>query len=182
MTDLRISKSRDAIMEAGIAVLLDNPNAGMSEIAKAADIGRATLYRHFASRELLVRALAKQCLEETDALMDPIKNLKGREIIEASIDLLITQADRYRFLMNLLQVTSKDRSVRNIYKRQLQELSAILEDAKKRGDIRRDLPTPWLVAQFDALLNSAWYMIQTGELSSEEAAELFKASFFEGCT
>lgn len=182
MTDLRISKSRSAIVEAGISVLLDNPSAGMSDIAAAAGIGRATLYRHYATRDELIRDLARLCLEETDELIAPIKGvLTGRQALEASIDIIVPQANRYRFLMSLLQITANDRTVRKIYKRQLDELSSVFEEAKQEGDIRSDLPTSWLVAQYDAMLNSAWYMIQAGELSSKEAADLFKVSFFEGC-
>ena len=45
-------------MRAGIETLLADRSAGMSEIARNAGIGRATLYRHFETREALVKKLA----------------------------------------------------------------------------------------------------------------------------
>ena len=47
---LRLS-SRDAIIEAAFAVFSKNPGAPLADVAGRAGVGRATLHRHFASRE-----------------------------------------------------------------------------------------------------------------------------------
>ena len=67
----------------------------MSEIALAAGVGRATLYRHFETKEALTRALAKQCLQETDEILEPARSLKGRPALEAIIDCIVPLADRF---------------------------------------------------------------------------------------
>ena len=97
--DRRIVQSEQAIIEAGISALLLNPSAGMSEIAQFAGVGRATLYRHFESREALIRKLAIVCAEETDIALEPYAHLTGRAAIEAVIDVLVPMADRFRFLI-----------------------------------------------------------------------------------
>ena len=48
------------------AVLPRNPGAAMAEIAEKAGVGRATLYRHFPTRDDLIRALALASLSQTD--------------------------------------------------------------------------------------------------------------------
>lgn len=179
----KIAQSRHAIEEAGIETLLRNPDAGMSEIALAAGVGRATLYRHYESREALVQALAKKCLEETDRLVQPLKDegLQGRAAIEATIDVLMPMAARYRFLMSLWTIAADDRTVRRIYNRQLDELSELVTDAQAAGELRPEFSTTWIVSFFDSVLSCAWYLVESGEMSAADAAVAFKSSFFDGC-
>ena len=157
--DLRYRKSRDAIIEAGIRVLLSNPAAVMAEIALGAGVGRATLYRHFATRDELVRALTLLCLEETDALLNPLRETgtTGLPAIMASIDVLVPMADRFCFLMSLAAVGAGDREVNHAYQRQLDQLAELIVAGKEAGEIRQDLATEWIVASYDALLNAAWH-------------------------
>lgn len=179
----KITQSLAAIEEAGIELLLRNPDAAMSEIALAAGVGRATLYRHYESREVLIQALARKCLDETDVLIEPIKQkgLRGQAAIEATIDVLMPMASRYRFLMGLSAITSRDAVTKQIYERQLRELSELVAQAQEGGEISGDLATVWVVSVFDAMLNSAWQLVELGKLSVDEATRAFKTSFFSGC-
>lgn len=177
--DARYKKSRAAIIDAGIEVLLANPNAGMSEIAQAAGVGRATLYRHFETRNELVQALTILCLEETDEILQPVKDagLTGLSAISASIDLIVPMADKYRFLMSLSAIAAEDATVKRIYRRQLKELYDLVEVAKDAGEIDSNLPTAWVVGSYDALLNTAWELVEQNQLTSVDAAVYFKRSF-----
>ena len=57
-------RNRVAILEAAIGVLGAQPDAGIAEVAAAAGVGRATVYRHFAAREELIEALRLHASEE----------------------------------------------------------------------------------------------------------------------
>jgi len=162
---------------------LRNPDAGMSEIALAAGVGRATLYRHFDSRTSLIQALAIRCLEDTDVLTAPLKlqQLRGKRAIEATIDVLMPMATRYRFLMSLWNLASNDQKTNQIYQRQLNEFSLLVEQAQDAGEFRSDLSVTWIVWSFDALLTSAWYLIEQAEMTPADAADALKKSFFSGC-
>jgi len=179
----KTAHSRSVIEEAGIEVLLRNPAAGMSEIALAAGVGRATLYRHFESRELLVQALANKCLQETDELVVPLKEqgLTGKEAIEAYIDVLMPMANRFRFLMSLWNIAADDPTVIRIYQRQLRELRELVKQAQDEGDICKSFSSIWVVSTFDALLTSAWQLIENRKMSSAAAAAAFKRTFYSGC-
>lgn len=151
----------------------------MSEIAEAAGVGRATLYRHFESREALIKELTLMCLRETDDRLRPLKEseLNGLEAIVAAIDVLGPMADRYRFLMNSTLIAENDPEIQRLYQRQLDELTALVDEAKEANHIRCDLPTAWIVASYDAMLNTAWHLVEQGTLSSKDATAAFKQSF-----
>ncbi len=179
--DRRIVRTKEAIMEAGVGTLLSNPAAGMSEIAAAAGIGRATLYRHFASREALVAELALRCYQEIDAALEPYQHLAGAAAIEKIIDVVMPMANRYRFLINLWSVVEQDENVLRIEARTQQDMRLMFEAAKQAGHVARDLPTEWLVAFFDATLMAGWMLVESGEADAQAAASYAKRCFLTGC-
>ncbi|MFN3237516.1 MAG: TetR/AcrR family transcriptional regulator [Pseudomonadales bacterium] len=179
--DQRALKTRHALFEASIKELLANPSATMSEIANSAGIGRATLYRHFETRELLVRALAQLCLEETDQALKHAYQFQGRAALEAIFTAIMPLANRFRFLMSLWQIAARDPEVTRIYQRQLRDLKGTVLKAQKRAELRNDIPADWIVASFDAQLNVAWHMVETRVISAGEAEAYFRTTFFSGC-
>ena len=52
------------ILAAATRALAEDPKASMSDVAVASGVGRATLYRHFASRDELLGAIRLQALGE----------------------------------------------------------------------------------------------------------------------
>lgn len=60
-------RSVDAILTATREVFAENPSAGLDVIAARAGVHRATLYRHFATREALVASLYEAYLDDAEA-------------------------------------------------------------------------------------------------------------------
>ena len=60
-------RNREAVLQAAIGLLGERPGASMRAIADASGVGRSTVYRHFPTREALLRALFARVLEESAA-------------------------------------------------------------------------------------------------------------------
>jgi serine phosphatase RsbU (regulator of sigma subunit) len=63
-SDAALNRAR--LLEAARRVLAEDPDASVSEIARVAGVGRGTAYRHFASREALVDAVARQARDDAE--------------------------------------------------------------------------------------------------------------------
>lgn len=61
---------RDHVLRTAAALLSRKATSTMDEVARAAGIGRATLHRHFAGRDALVRALEQLGIQEFEAALD----------------------------------------------------------------------------------------------------------------
>jgi hypothetical protein len=90
-------------------------------------------------------------------------------------------ANRFRFLMSLWNIAADDPTVIRIYQRQLRELRELVKQAQDEGDICKSLSSIWVVTTFDALLTSAWQLIEHRKMSSAAAAAAFKRTFYSGC-
>jgi AcrR family transcriptional regulator len=59
--------NRAKIIDAARGLLADNGKASMRAIADAADLGRGTVHRHFATREALMDAVRRQARDDTES-------------------------------------------------------------------------------------------------------------------
>ncbi len=180
--DPRAGRSRRALLDAAIELFLVNPVASMSDLAAHAGVGRATLYRHFETREQLVRALAQESQERIDDVLQPISNanLPARETLEAGLRSIMPIADRFHFLLLLWNMCDEGDPAWQIYQRQLDDLAVLIERGKQEKSISKKLATSWIVMLVDSLVYVGWWSVSSGEMSAEEAAEQAVASLFCG--
>ncbi len=179
--DKRQIQSEKAIIEAGINVLMGNSSASFADIASAAGIGRATMYRHFETREALIQKIAKTCLEEVETALEPTEDLRGRIALETVIKVLVPLGDRFHFLTNLWSLVDQDEELEQINAQQISDLNLLIEGAKATGDISNKLPTIWVSAFFESTLYAAWVLIESGQIPIDDAIQFACYSFFKGC-
>lgn len=180
--DARAKRSRRALLDAAIELLLKNPQASLSDIANHAGVGRATLYRQFESREQLIQELALESLVITDKVVEPIKQrqLSAKLTLTEMLKVLMPLADRYHFILSIWSIAEQDDEVMEIYNSQLNKLAALIERAKQEGSVRSSLDTAWIVCLFDSVIFSGWWMMGNMGMTAEVAAKHAIESIFNG--
>jgi AcrR family transcriptional regulator len=166
-------------MEAAIETFISNPAASMSEIAIKAGIGRATLHRHFRSRDELAAALGLRCIEETNQAVAAVVSPEqpSLERLERALSAIIPLGDRYSFLH---RSTSEDKSLIEAYRAQLRWVEALVSDLKIEGHLDPEVPDSWALALIDQLIWSAWEQVSRGYLSESDAADLAVRTLLRG--
>ncbi|MEM8616850.1 MAG: helix-turn-helix domain-containing protein [Pseudomonadota bacterium] len=171
MTILR-PPTRTAIIEAAFEIFSRDPSASLSEVSERAGVGRATLHRHFPSRDALVRALALIAIEEMDAAADaatagaPNYTTAFQRMLSA----LIPLGSRHGFLA--LEPIEGDPEIADAFARQQRETSELIDACKAEGLFELTVPTDWISQVFDHLLYAAWESIKAGETTPKQASDL----------
>ena len=85
------ARNIDRILESAIHGSALDPGAGMNEVAEHAGVGRATLYRHFPSRDDLMAAIKAQARQEAVAAVEscPLEEGSSLESIEQIVSAVI---------------------------------------------------------------------------------------------
>ncbi|WP_204163849.1 TetR/AcrR family transcriptional regulator [Nocardioides solisilvae] len=135
-------RNRQSIVEAATRVLGDDPHASVTEIAEAAGLTRATVYRHFEDRDALTRAV----VEETAALVVPAVLDEMRPLPWAgALDLLarrvVELSARYRDVV-LAVVPHLEESARVAV--QAEPIRAEIAARRVSGELTTPLSDDWL--------------------------------------
>ncbi|HWV86060.1 MAG TPA: TetR/AcrR family transcriptional regulator [Capillimicrobium sp.] len=168
-----------AIIDAAIVLLATEPDASMERVATAAGVGRATVYRHFASREQLVRAIIDRALQDArDAVLGSRPDEgDALEALERAVASIMRVADRYRLVM---AISPHDTELRRRVEEVAVPLIQIVERGQRDGAIRDDLPSRWCSAALGALLQAVTVAMIEGSVAEDDAVPLVVTTLVDG--
>lgn len=174
------TSARQALLDAATTLLAENPGASFIEIAEAAGVGRASLYRHFPSREALLRELSLEAIRITDEAGDHIMKqaTSASHALQMSIEAMVPLGDRFYFLTRLPDFY--DPEVEKELQRQNQEMVSLIKAVQKEGAIDKKLPAQWAMEVFNGLIYAAWTSISQGDLKAEQASQLAYRTLLNG--
>ncbi|WP_327090403.1 TetR/AcrR family transcriptional regulator [Nonomuraea sp. NBC_01738] len=171
-----MARTRDAILRAAATALRTHERAGMADIAAAAGVGRATLYRHFANREDLLVELGRFAAEESVRAVDA-----------ARIDAVPADEGLARLTRALLTV-GREFWVLSTHRPQLwpeeeevgHRLRVLAERGQREGLLRTDLPAEHLATLHGSLIIGALTISPLSELAVEDATDTIVRLFLDG--
>ncbi|RKT87278.1 DNA-binding transcriptional regulator, AcrR family [Saccharopolyspora antimicrobica] len=167
------------IVDTAAQVLAERRDASMAEIATAAGVGRATLYRYFPNREALLRVLAGAGIDEL-----------GRRIVEAGLDALpvregiarlsraiVTTGRKYIALVELPPGLVDARAVETQI---VEPIRALLARGVADGTLRDDFDPETLRATFLGILRSLIKLSIRGGQGVEQVSAAATTAFLDG--
>lgn len=160
---------RDHVLRSAAALLTRRPTATMDEVAKAAGISRATLHRHFAGRDALVRALEQLGIAECAAALDRARPEEGpaAEAVRRLVREIQPAAGLLAFLYGENQLWEGDRQNEG-WQRLDARIGALFQRGQRAGEFRIDLSPVWLTEALYGLIASCAWAALDGRVASRD--------------
>lgn len=178
---MRQAGAEGVILGAAARLLVVDRGASMERIADAAGVGRTTLHRHFRSRDVLIRAIALNAMEECEAAIGKARLGEGspRGAMERLFEALIPVGERYHFLLAEAQL-EEDSEISEAEERVSGPIRDLIGRGKEDGTFRADVPSSWVLNAMGALLFAAWEGVRDGDLAPRETPRLVTQTLFSG--
>jgi TetR/AcrR family transcriptional regulator, mexCD-oprJ operon repressor len=167
------------IQEAAIRLWAEEPNAGVADVAAAAGVGRATLYRHFPTRESLLEAIRTQGLIDGEAAIEACRIDEGSptEALSRLLAAWLELGDRYRV------VVANPSQPDNLAAREREDrlggaIMTLIMRGQAEGEFSKDVPPVWGASAVGALLVAAIQGVGEGRIRREDAHPLLIRSAF----
>lgn len=173
MSHMRYSRlmavDRDHVLRTAAALLTRKSTATMDEVAKAAGISRATLHRHFAGRDALVRALESLGIAECDAALDAARLDEGaaREAVRRLVREIEPAAGLLAFLYTENQLFEGEEQNAG-WERIDDRIAALFRRGQQSGEFRIDLTPAWLTEALYGLLASGAWAVSEGRVARND--------------
>jgi TetR/AcrR family transcriptional repressor of mexCD-oprJ operon len=170
-----------AILDAALACFSRNADASVGDVARAAGVGRVTLYRHFPSREALLDAVLAHAISRADAALEAVAVDDGPapEALSRLIHSSWRIVDHHRSLLAAAQRDLPPTRIRHHHDQAMARVERLIARGQDEGDFRTDLPRPWLVATFYSVLHSAAEEVDAGRLDPTQAPEILTATLLD---
>ncbi|OIK00671.1 TetR/AcrR family transcriptional regulator [Streptomyces colonosanans] len=149
---------REHMLRSAAALLTRKSTATMDEVAKGAGISRATLHRHFAGREALVRALEELGIAECEAALDAARLDEGpaSDAVRRFLREIQPSAGLLAFLYGENHLWEGEQQNEG-WIRLDNRIGAVFLRGQRSGEFRIDLTPVWLTeALYGLIASGAW--------------------------
>lgn len=165
------------IVAAARTCLGRDPDATIDDVAKAAGVGRMTLYGHFRNRAELIEAALADAMRAGDETLSAV-DLGGdardalTRLLESSWALVAESAA----LLQAAQGVLPAGRLRELHAVPAERVERLVRRGQHEGAFRTDLPTVWLVSAVHYLLKGAAQEQRAGRLDTADVPHILTAS------
>ncbi|WP_240120349.1 MULTISPECIES: TetR/AcrR family transcriptional regulator [unclassified Streptomyces] len=159
----------DHVLRSAATLLTRKSTATMDEVARAAGISRATLHRHFAGRDALVRALEALGIAECEAALDAARPDEGPagEAVHRLVGAIEPHAGLLAFLYSENQLFEGEQQNAG-WARIDERIADLFRRGQEAGEFRIDLTPAWLTEALYGLLASGAWAVAEGRVAPRE--------------
>ena len=160
---------RDHVLRTAAALLTRKSTATMDEVARAAGISRATLHRHFAGRDALVRALESLGIAECEAALDAARPDEGpaADAVRRLVQEVEPSAALLAFLYTENQLFEGEEQNAG-WTRIDDRIAALFRRGQAAGEFRIDLSPVSLTEPLYGLLGSGAWAVAEGRVARKD--------------
>ena len=150
--------------------------ASMNDVAEAAGVARATVYRYFPNREALLDELARAAVSDVDARLASarIDEVAPEEGIARAVRALVDVGDSFVLLARERLRSDPERFERKL----IQPLRRLFERGQAAGDIRDDITSARLTESLIGLIVGV--LTSTPALGREDMTATITGLFLDG--
>ena len=179
---------REDVLVAAQRQLNSDPSASMAAIADAAGVSRATLHRHFASREALVVEIGTRALDRwqerlSERDVDRLAARGSTDEITACLSGLVrdfvTDAEDFGFALTdgyMLAVPELVARSEALFEREV----AFYAAAQRAGVLRSDVAARWIGHALYGLLVATREALRAGDVARRDLDALVLSTFLTG--
>ncbi len=166
-----------AILEAAARTLANHgEQASMNDVAVAAGVARATVYRYFPNRKALLDALAGVAVSDATSRLAAARldEVEVNEAVRRAVRALVEVGD-YLLVITRERVRPNPEQFEQGISR---PLSRLFERGRASGTLRDDIPTSWLTESLVGLIGSV--LPATPALGKEDTIAAISSMFLDG--
>ncbi len=148
----------------------------MSDVAAAAGVARATVYRYFPSRQSLLDELARLAVNDAGARLDSarVDEVPADEGVRRAVRALVDVGDYFVVLARERVRADPEEFDRGV----AMPLRRLVERAQSVGEIRGDIPSVWLAESLVDLVVGV--LSSTPLLGKEDTIATIASMFLDG--
>jgi TetR/AcrR family transcriptional regulator, mexCD-oprJ operon repressor len=165
------------ILDAAARVLAaEGEQASMSDVAVAAGVARATVYRYFPTRQALLDRLLEIATTDARTRLSAarVHAVRPEEALRRAVGALLDVGDYFVVLARERMVADSHGFTSGIG----DPLRRVVEQAQAAGGVRRDIPSSWLVEFLVRLVTTV--VAASPTMGRDDMVDLVVSLFFDG--
>jgi TetR/AcrR family transcriptional regulator, mexCD-oprJ operon repressor len=166
-----------AILDAATECLARDPDISINDIAKAAGVGRVTLYGHFESRAQLVAQVVERAIAQSEESLSAV-DVTGdpREALGRLLEASWAVTERFGALVVAAEGAVPPDELREAHAAPARRVRKLIRRGRSSGVFRRDMPVEWQVTVMQAVIHGAVLATHRGEITRAQAPHLVRDS------